>query len=590
MDKNKLMRKIKLVISLSLVLLFIWFTAIKPTFDFKSNEKKLEEAAKRYYEINEDKLPTGTRIKTLTLKDLYNGGYIEEDIYLPYSKEPCSITDSWVKTKQENGEYKHYVYLQCGALKSKVDHKGPTIILNGEEEITINKGDEYEELGVKKVTDNQDGKIDIEKVTIDSSKVNTKENGTYEVTYTVYDSFNNKTEKIRKVNVIQPINNVVKKDTKEGIYQGNVSNNYVMLSGIKFRIIGIDSNDNVKLVTDEDIANINYNGINDWLDYFYDKLTDEAKKYIVKNKYCNDTVTIDKADNYKLCEKTTKEKYVYLLSLKEMNESMDENKESYLLPNTISWLANKIDDDNAVTTRDWFNGTDSKFYQFEKIYNFGIRPVITIKGDSLIKSGDGTINDPYDFKETKTGKADELLNTRHTGEYVTYSNKLFRIIDIDTDGTIKVISTEPILENIKYETTSRVYNPTKKGNIGYTVNQKASSKLDIKYFVNKEIEVPIYKDIANYKEETKTKKYKVKLSVPNMYEMFSAKDSGRSYWLINSSQNKNRQNIVSDIGVIYYSEIEESIESNARIVGYLNAKCKITSGSGTELDPYKITK
>ena len=33
--------------------------------------------------------------------------------------------------------------------------------------------------------------------------------------------------------------------------------------------------------------------INEWLEYYYDHLTDEAKKLIVKNKYCNMSVTED---------------------------------------------------------------------------------------------------------------------------------------------------------------------------------------------------------------------------------------------------------------------------------------------------------
>ena len=589
MNNNKLMKKVRLIITLALIAVFVWFVIIGPKLSFKSDEKMMEAAAARYYEINPDKLPTGTRVKTLTLQDLYRGGFLDKDIYLPYSKEPCSLTESWVKTKQENGSYKHYVYLQCGTIKSKVDHTGPVIILNGDDEITINKDDKYEELGVKKVTDNKDGKIDINKVTIDSSKVNTKKNGTYEVTYTVSDSFNNKTVKIRKVNVIQTISNIVNKNTTDGTYKGEIDNNYIMLSGIKYRIIGLDNNKNVKLVSNKDIANVNYSGINKWLDYFYSNMTSEAKKYIVKSNYCNDNVEISKADTYKSCQGTIKNKNVYILSVKDINDSLDENGSSYLYPATISWLSNTSDDKNAITTRNWFNGTSSKFYAFDKKYNFGVRPVVIVKGDSLVKGGNGSLNNPYTFKETKSGKADELLNTRHSGEYISYSNRTFRIVEIDDDKTVKVISTDRVLDNITNNDTS-IYNPKQKNNIGSIINQQINSKINTGYFVNKEIEVPIYKDIAAYKKEVKTSKYKVKVAAPNMYEMFSAMDTGLGYWLINSSQNTARKNVVSDIGVIYYTDIEQNVSSGARIVGYLDAKCKIVAGSGTESDPYKITK
>lgn len=591
MNKEKLKKNIKLVITVVIIILFIWFIIISPYITFRKNEKLMEEAAKRYYELNEEKLPTGKRTSTITLKDLYKGGYVTKDIYLPYSKEPCSLTDSWVKTKQENNDYKYHVYLQCGVLKSKTDHKGPTIILNGDEEITINNGEEYKELGVKKVTDNTDGKIDIKKVEIDSSKVNTKKNGTYEVVYTVSDSFNNKTTKIRKINVIQTISHVVKTNTNNGMYKGEEENNYLLLSNIKFRIIGLDNN-NVKLVTDSDISNIDYNGINDWLDYFYDNLTEEAKKYIVKNTYCNNKTDMTNIDSNNDCNSKTKNKLVYLLSVKDMNDSKDQNGISYLFPSTISWLANEVSDSTSLTTRDSFSGTNSQFMEFDKNYSFGIRPALTIKGDSLIKGGDGTRENPYTFKETKTGKEDDYLNTRYTGEYITFSNRDFRIIKTEQDGTTKVVSTDTILDNIGYKTedTSKIYNPKQKGNIGYIINQKTSSQINDEYFVNKEIEVPIYKNYANYKKEEETKKYKVKFSSPNTFELFSALEEYRSYWLINSSKTKYRKYIVSDIGVIYYSEVPDNETAGARIVGYLNSKCKILSGSGTKEDPYKIVK
>ena len=57
--------------------------------------------------------------------------------------------------------------------------------------------------------------------------------------------------------------------------------------------------------------------------------------------------------------------------------------------------------------------------------------------------------------------------------------------------------------------------------------------------MKKNITVPIYKKDIKYGEESSTKKYKVKLSAPNMYEMFSAQPQNsvtNSYWMVNTSQ------------------------------------------------------
>ena len=58
---------------------------------------------------------------------------------------------------------RYYTYLKCGIISSNVDHKGPEITLNGDDEVNINLGSKYDEEGVKSVVDNTDGKIDVYK-------------------------------------------------------------------------------------------------------------------------------------------------------------------------------------------------------------------------------------------------------------------------------------------------------------------------------------------------------------------------------------------------------------------------------------------
>ena len=594
--KNKL-RLIRLTITVVIVGLFVWFLVLSPYITFKQNENAMVKAAKRYYEINLDKLPTGTRISTVTLQTLSRESYIDKDFYVPFSKKPCSITESWVKVKHTDSGYKYYVYLECGVLKSATDHKGPTITLNGKDEITINKDEKYEEPGVKKVVDNTDGKIDVKDVTIDSSKVDTSKVGTYKVTYTALDSFKNKTEKVRTVKVVQELEHTIKKDTNNtGVYTGTVENNYIRFSGNLFRIVSVE-NGNVKIVAAEDVSNVNYSGLDQWLEYYYDHLADSSKEYIVKTKYCNDKVT---DTTTKKCSSYTKEKDVYILSVEDINNSVDANTgRSYLYPDTIVWLANNKSNKESWTTRSAFiDNNNSKYMEFSKDYNFGIRPVITIKGSNLITSGTGAENDPYQIDDMKTGKPDEKLNTRYSGEYIEYSNMLWRIVETEKSGTVKVVSNSnvPIAgeERIGYDDniTNKIYNPNQKGNVGYKINQKAADTIDEKYFVKTEIEVPIYKTTSKYKKETTTKKYKVKFHAPDMYDLYSARNSNNllSYWLINSSQKENFEYMVSEIGVIYYNEPIEEESAGTRVVGYLNKDCKIVSGKGTEERPYKIAK
>lgn len=589
----KKMKQIRLVVTLIIIGLFIWFLVLSPYITFKKNENTMLEAAKRYYELNSDKLPTGTRMSTVDLQTLARESYIKEDFYVPFSKKPCSITKSWVKVKHTNSGYKYYTYLQCGVLKSTTDHTGPVITLNGSNEITINKGDTYKEPGVKKVVDNTDGQIDVKEVEI-TGDVNTSKVGTYTITYSVMDSFKNETVKTRTIKVVQQLKNTVEKVTKIGQYVGKVTNNYIKFSGMDFRIVGIVDG-NVKIVAADDVANVNYSDLDEWLKYYYEHINKDSKDYVVKTKYCNDTLT---DTSTKGCSKYTNEKNVYILSVQDINKATDENGNSYLYPETIDWVANAKTNKEGWTTREYFSDSTLKYMEFSKDYNFGIRPVLTIKGDALITSGDGTSEKPYMIDDYDIGKSGDKVNTRLSGEYIEYSNMLWQIIETTDSSLTKVISyntmTVDSLSDISYPLgeTKNMYNPTKKGNIGYIINQKASDAVDEKYFVKNKIEVPIYKTLATYKGTSSTKKYNVKFHAPNMYEMHTARNSNtqRSYWLMNSSSEEFRRYIVSEIGVVFYQKEGTPTDAGTRIVGYLDKDCQIVQGQGTKDNPYKITK
>ncbi len=70
--KNDFLSKYRVLITIFIICLFIWFLIISPMMTFHKNEEKLTEAAKRYFELNSDRLPVGERVKTLSLKVLYN--------------------------------------------------------------------------------------------------------------------------------------------------------------------------------------------------------------------------------------------------------------------------------------------------------------------------------------------------------------------------------------------------------------------------------------------------------------------------------------------------------------------------------------
>ena len=601
--KGKILKKVKLLITIGIVGLFVWFLILYPMITFRQNEKVMADAGKRYFELNSNELPTGNRVKTVSLKTLYYKSFLEKDLFIPYSKNTCSLDNSWVKVKRDNnGEYKYYVFLDCGVLSSNVDHKGPEIKLNGDQEITLGIDEEYKEEGIKSIVDANDGKIDIESATI-KGEVDTSKIGTYDIQYIAFDSLSNKTTVTRKVEVVKKLNSTVKKALNGADnYTGNPDNNYIRLSNMMFRLYGIDEDNNILIVSDEDIANVNFTKIDKWLEYYYEHLNEKTKKMIVEKKYCNMTLS-DTTLDVTQCNSYTDKKKVYIPSVVEVNKSKAGN--TFMKPHTISWVANNKDANNAYVTRDKFYDEEAgkDYISYPTIHNYGVRPMMTIKGDTLIKGGKGTEKDPYVFDDSSTAKGGSLVNERSTGEFISDGTNLWRIIDVSNDGTTKVISVSTIQgindpKEIAYHYTNMngkvSYNPKDKESVGYYINNRVSKYVSTSNLVNHEIQVPIYKKEIIYGEEIDTKTYKVVLSAPNMYEMFSSQNvdysgrSNRSYWLINTSKTAAIAGAIYDLGVPANAGVEPYADFGIRVVGYLKKSTIITNGKGTLEKPYII--
>ena len=598
MLNEKRKNKIILVVGIVVVLLLIWFIFIGPYVTFKAREKEVLNGAKRYYEINTSKLPTGTKIATISLKTLYEKDFVDSSPNSAYATNKCNIDKSFIKTRRENGQYKYYVYLECGMFKSDVDHEGPTIKLKGSDEMTLNRGEEYKEPGVESVKDNTDGEMDIKKVKIDSSKVNMNKNGTYQVTYKIKDSFQNETVKIRTIKVIQTLNSIVKKEAGGKTYQGSHEDGYIKIDEILFKIVGINDDGSVKVVSNDALASINYEGIDTWLnDYFYDKLSDKIKSYIVKSKWCNEQIS--NAENSMKCSKYSRKQNVGLLSISDYNKSKNSEGVYYLDDDDTVWILNKKDDKNA-----WVHTyTNEETGQIENYKNvdidniYGIKPSLNLKKDSIISAGSGSITNPYTLKgNKKNSKKGEKISSAKVGSYIDYSGYTWRVIGKQSDETTNIIMTSSIgtKDNLYYtnfDIKAGSYNPNKKTNIGYKIVNDISTYIKTNYFVNKEIGVPSYKDKVSYGYKDNIKKYKVRLAATSLFDLFSNDTTGGSTsWYRESLNNKMITYINPLSGTAKAYTYDEMDEYSIRVVGYLLKDIVIKDGNGTQENPYQLTK
>lgn len=586
-EKNKKKITISLIVVIAVAL--IWFLIISPLIEFKKSEKEVLNAGKRYFEVNKTYLPTGNRIKTISLKTLYNKDFIKEDIKVPNSSSMCDENESWVKVQKKNNEYNYNVYLKCGIYSSKVDHKGPTITLKGENEITVNKGDKFKDPGIASVSDNTDGKIDTKQVKVDSN-VNINKNGTYEIKYSIKDSFDNKTEVIRTVKVVQILDKIVKKETdKTNYYKGNDNNNYIKLDGILFKIVGLNEDGSVKVTSSEPLAFVDYNSVDTWLnDYFYDKLSDNVKKYIKNDsKWCNEVIS--NTDNYTKCNKYGKKKAVGLLSVADVNNSKDKDGNSNLGTWQYSWLG------NSKKSKLLKSGSNSmKIQEENKNTLTGIRPTINLKTNLEISSGSGEASSPYLLKGRKKSlKAGEKISEAMTGEYILYSGYTWRVIGKESDGTTKIVMNESLEMDYQVITTifdkkNSYYNPTQKTNIGYKIANDVNSYINVNLFDKKSINVNLYKKYINYSEKTKVKQYKTKIEEVSLFDLYSP-STVSNHWFRESTSN-GLAYMNSPLTDVSEEKIINGSTGLIKLTANLNKNVSVKKGNGLITNPYNLVK
>ena len=132
-------------------------------------------------------------------------------------------------------------------------------------------------------------------------------------------------------------------------YIGTVDDNYLSYSGMLFRIISIDKNKNIKMIS-EDVVTMMYSGlekgyndsfVNSWLNSSEEKYNGvfennlyDKEKYLVKSEVCVDS--IDDLSNI-TCDEVNSEYNVTLLSLSDYKNAGGKN--SYLNNGTSFYLS-----------------------------------------------------------------------------------------------------------------------------------------------------------------------------------------------------------------------------------------------------------
>ena len=424
----------------------------------------------------------------------------------------------------------------------------------------------------------------------------------------------------------------------EGTYQymggcyikGNPNNNYIWYSGFLWRIMGINADGTIRMITDENVTAIPWGAsgtaqdwdgshAKDWLNnYFYPRL--KGNNIITEQVWCSETTTSSSSARTNCTTNlSTETAKVGLLTLDEYN--LAGGSSSYLNIGQWQWTMTPYSSSHAWYA--YFNGLSNPSYV---INTFGLRAVINVNSDVTITGGNGTLSEtwssevgPYILNEDKNVEITGKLNEEATsGEYVLYAGKKYRVVDKDVDGNTKLI-----LDSYYEEAEGTVYTMSYGNNSTFSKDTGIGQKLNtdvLEWLVASSDTTNRNKLVGNYtwyqnnfdygnsytvslEEENPTRSIEATVGLIRIGEMLSGQSSSiltkgytttssynnaKTYWTMTPYSSSDAW-YASYAGLSGNSSINDvSNSSGLRAVINVNSDVTITGGNGTWSSPYEI--
>lgn len=351
--------------------------------------------------------------------------------------------------------------------------------------------------------------------------------------------------------------NKITKD-KDGLYKDNDTyyfkgtnvNNYIQIFDRLYRIISF-TDDNVKIISNknEAVFYLGDNNINLWLNK-----NEDTRTGIYYDSISNKEKYLEKIDN---------NNYFTILDVDSYNNS--KNKGSFIDNGESSFIDNDgqtfiKSDDGKVEDKATFNTSS------------GIRVIMKLKSNIVVKNGSGTYNNPYVIE----------INNNYINKYVQLGEDMYQVFS-DSEGILKLRSNKVLDKKQIFSYSSSLFNPLNKNNIAYYLNNNYYNSLSYKKYLK---ECVFYTgnllDDYNYLNIYNSK-ISVKVGLMNIYDL-NISNYLSDYYLINAS--KDNYNIA-----FAYDKFGSIISEGANILKkVLPVVCidrsEISRGNGTLKNPY----
>lgn len=391
---------------------------------------------------------------------------------------------------------------------------------------------------------------------------------------------------INNIDVVQNDDTGLHRDNDGYYYKGNVENNYVFFANKYYRIIRINNDGSVKMIS-EDLAgsfmygeSVDYDTSNlkNWLSnsdesipgVYYTSLP-SPEFFLDKTTYSIDILNEGKIDN----AKDKKEDYVTTLTV--YDYILANGKNSYLNTGKIFFILG-LQDESII-----YVDEDGSIQMCDSLDGYGIRPVITLKANSLINGGDGTKDNPYTINQGD--------NKNYVDSYIKLGDDVWKVSS-DLNGVLKLylcgyINTngEELIRNYGEETS--LFDITDKKSLAFYLNNDyynsltySSLILDSEFYLGE-----ISDDAGYYFTNIFNDKINCKVGLLNIFDYVSYND-------LNDYFNLNR---TSSIGSIQYTPMSSGLLGEASVTDLKHVvpvisinKDVIKRGSGLINDPYIV--
>ena len=379
-------------------------------------------------------------------------------------------------------------------------------------------------------------------------------------------------------------NNNLKEINGNYYFQNDVDNNYVMYSNILWRIVKVNNDNTIKLISDDVITYLSYGDndyensyMNTWLNKIDENNTgilenslDNPYNYLTNDGICKDTIDDTK---HITCDEYNDTNLIGTLSMFDYVNAG--GKDSYLNIDKYFYLSTLKDNDDI-----WYVNDSGNVSSADGSDIYGIRPTITLKSNSKSLNGNGTIDSPYVIDENYL-----------FGSYVKLESDIWRVYNVDGDN-IKLSLNDYLEEDgeeilYKYSSNGYYHNDTVSGSLAYYLNNAYLNSLSYKNsIINNKWSNGVYGSSNDYDyKNTLNTKVDTKVTVLSVGDIIINGELSDYYLSTGISKSSSLVYIVKDNGTLY----GKSSTSTSKVVPTISIdKNILTKGNGTINSPYEM--